>query len=81
MTLLSEEQKQKLLLAWIRVPFVNQTCIWCSACVAICPDVFDLNDDGLSVVKDLASYENFWVDDSITACPVNAISWVVSDVK
>lgn len=75
MSLLSEEQRQKLNQAWIRAPYVNETCIWCSACVAICPDVYDLNDDGLSVVKELSSYENLSVDDSIQACPVNAISW------
>jgi ferredoxin len=43
--------------------------------VAISGDVFDLNDDSLSVVKELTNYENLWVDDSIMACPVNAISW------
>lgn len=75
MTLLTEEQRKKLNEAWIRVPYVNETCIWCSACVAICPDVYDLDDDWLSVVRELENYENMWVDDSIQACPVNAISW------
>lgn len=75
MTLLSEEQRKKLAESWIRAPYVNETCIWCSACVAICPDVYDLDDNGLSVVKELWNYENMWVDDSISACPVNAISW------
>lgn len=73
--LLSEEQIQKLKEAWVRYPDVNETCIWCSACVAISWDVFDLNDEWKSVVIDLPSYENLWVDDSIMACPVNAISW------
>lgn len=75
MTLLTEEQREQLKKAWIRAPYVNETCIWCSACVAISPDVYDLNDDGLSVVKQLDTYENLSVDDSIAACPVNAISW------
>ena len=75
MTLLTDEQRTKLLQSWIRAPYVNQNCIGCSACVAICPDVYDLNDDWLSVVKELQTYENLWVDDSIMACPVNAISW------
>jgi ferredoxin len=26
-------------------PFVNDNCIGCSACVAICSDVFELNDE------------------------------------
>lgn len=73
--LLSEDQIKKLKDAWVRYPDVNETCIWCSACVAISWEVFELNDEGKSVVVDIASYENQWVDDSIMACPVNAISW------
>lgn len=75
MSLLSEEQRKKLSDAGVRSPHVNETCIGCSACVAICPDVYDLDDNGLSVVKELPNYENLSVDDSIQACPVNAISW------
>lgn len=75
MVLLTEEQRKKLKQIWIRYPYVNESCIWCGACVAISSDVFDLNDQGVSVVKQLDNYENLWVDDSIMACPVNAISW------
>jgi ferredoxin len=57
------------------VPYVNETCIGCSACVAISPEVFELNDDGKSEVVALENYEGFDVDDSIAACPVDAISW------
>lgn len=73
--LLTEEQIQKLKSTWVRYPDVNETCIWCSACVAISPDVFDLNDEWKSVVKSIDLYEDLWVDDSIMACPVNAITW------
>ena len=27
---------------------VNESCIGCGACTAVCPEVFDLNDDGLA---------------------------------
>jgi ferredoxin len=74
MTLLSPEQLKKL-----RKPHVNSTCIWCSACTAISGDVFELNDDGLSCVKKRENYEGMDVDDSISACPVNAISWQQAD--
>lgn len=73
--LLTEDQKNKLISAWLRVPQVNETCIWCSACVAISPDVFELNDEGKSEVLSLDNYEELWVDDSIMACPVDAIYW------
>jgi len=75
MTIISEEKAQKLREANIAVPYVNETCIGCSACVAISPDVFELNEDGKSEVIALDNYEGFDVDDSISACPVDAISW------
>lgn len=61
---------------WLkRKPHVNSTCIGCSACTAISGSVFELDENGLSCVMPLASYEGQDVDDSIAACPVNAISW------
>ena len=67
-------------LKWIiRKPHVNSTCIWCSACIAISGEVFDMDDSGLSCVKHRSSYEGMDVDDSISACPVNAISWQEAD--
>jgi len=48
MSLLSDSQLNKL-----RKPHVNSTCIGCSACTAISGDVFELNDQGLSIVKNV----------------------------
>lgn len=75
MTIIREEQVQALRQAGIRVPDVNETCIGCSACVAISGDVFELNDDGKSEVVLRDNYEGCDVDDAIAACPVDAISW------
>ena len=75
MSIISEEQAKKLREAWVQVPHVNETCIGCSACVAISPDVFELNDEGKSEVVARDNYEWLDVDDSIAACPVDAISW------
>ena len=67
-------------LKWtIRKPHVNSTCIGCSACIAISGNVFEFDNDGLSCVRSLPSYEKQDVDDSIAACPVNAISWQEAD--
>lgn len=63
----------------LRKPHVNSTCIGCSACVAISGNVFDLDDNGLSIVQKCETYEGHDVDDAIAACPVNAISWQQSD--
>jgi len=75
MTLLSDEQLEKLLKAWVKAPYVNETCIGCSACVAISPEVFDLDDEWKSRVLECEFYDDKWVDDAISACPVDAISW------
>ena len=73
----SEETKESVIkkLDNIRRPIVNKNCIWCWACIAISPDVFDFNDEWMAEPKILDSYEWKWVDDSISACPVSAISW------
>ena len=76
MTIISEEQVAKLRSAGVAVPDVNETCIGCSACVAISGEVFELNDEGKSEVILRDSYLDLDVDDSIAACPVDAISWV-----
>ena len=75
MTLLTEQQRTKLQESGIKTPHVNETCIGCSACVAIAPEVFELDDNWLSVVLASDSYNKDDVDNSISACPVDAISW------
>lgn len=65
----------------MRKPHVNSTCIWCSACTAISGDIFELDDQWLSRVKMCGTYEWHDVDDSIAACPVNAISWQPADAS
>ena len=75
MPIITQEQKDKLKESQIKYPVVNSSCIGCSACVAISPEVFDLNEEGMSEVIFLDSYEELWVEDSISACPVDAIHW------
>ena len=41
----------------LRKPHVNSTCIGCAACNSISGDVFDMNNDCLSTVKNLPDYE------------------------
>ena len=55
---------------------VNQdACIGCGACQAICLDVFEINDEGLSEVKDdsINDDKKDEVQDAIDACPTGAI--------
>ncbi|MBP9779815.1 ferredoxin [Candidatus Gracilibacteria bacterium] len=73
------DSKLSPLKGMLRKPHVNSTCIGCSVCTSISSEVFELNGDGLSCVKSCSNYESMNVDDSISACPVNAISWQEAD--
>ena len=44
-------------------------CIGCGACAAVYPDTFEINDQGISVVKD----ESTATPDMVDICPVGAI--------
>ena len=57
MTLLTTEQIELLRKNGTRFPDVNETCIGCSACTAISDEVFELNEEGKSVVKAREDYE------------------------
>jgi len=61
----------------MRKPVVDrEKCIGCGACAAICSDVFELASDGKAKVKDdYNGGHDDCVEQSITTCPVNAISW------
>ncbi len=53
---------------------VNDSCIGCGACVAICDQIFDLNDEWKAYVIEWADIQNCdCLDDAIWACPVEAI--------
>lgn len=59
-----------------KIPVVNDNCIWCGACVAVCWDVFEMNDEWKAIVKEGKDTSNSeCIDDSISICPVDAISY------
>lgn len=49
-----------------------EKCIGCGACVALCPDVFELRSDGKSHVKNPRGKCDLKA--AVDACPVGAIS-------
>lgn len=56
-------------------PKVNQEkCTGCGTCVALCPDVFELGEDGKSKVKDPAACEHCDCQAAVESCPEGAIS-------
>lgn len=53
---------------------INDDCMGCESCVELCPDVFEMNDDGdKAVVKDPDSSLDC-VQEAIDSCPAEAIS-------
>lgn len=55
---------------------VNQdACIGCGACPSIAPEIFDLNDEGLSYVKveEIKEEDTESAQDAIDSCPTGAI--------
>ncbi len=49
-------------------------CTGCGLCAQICPDVFELGDDGYAHVISGSDESQDCVDESVDQCPVGAIS-------
>jgi len=49
-------------------------CIGCGSCAAVCPEVFELDDDMKAYVKKGANTSKPCVKEAIETCPVDAIS-------
>lgn len=59
----------------MKVSVEASKCIGCGLCVNSCPDVFELTDDGIAVVKSDADLSSTECDlkDMASQCPVEAI--------
>lgn len=52
---------------------ITDECMGCESCVELCPEVFEMNDDGTkALVKDPHSTAKC-VDEAMETCPVEAI--------
>lgn len=59
-----------------KIPVVDkEKCTGCGTCIALCPDVFVIGDDGKSGVKDAKACANCDCQAAIDSCPEGAISW------
>jgi ferredoxin len=60
----------------VKRPVVDMAdCTLCMGCVAVCPEVFSLNEAGYIAVADLPAYPTALVDEAIKYCPEDAIHW------
>ena len=59
----------------MKVKVNKDACIGCGACAAICDEVFELNDEGLSIAKVEEVKEELQdeVRDAADSCPTGAI--------
>lgn len=60
-----------------RVLVDHDECIGCGQCEQICPEIFELRDDGLAYVINERPSEDLTseADEAIEECPTAAISW------
>lgn len=54
----------------------KKKCIGCGLCVSLCPEVFQLDEEGKSVVKN--SQGKCEVEEAVESCPVGAIEIIVN---
>ena len=53
---------------------VNSNCIGCGLCVSICPEVFEIGDDGLAQpIQEVTETLEKTASQARESCPVNAI--------
>ena len=54
----------------------KEVCIGCELCVEICPEIFEMEDDGLAVAKDSEIPEDLLGDaqEAEESCPTDAIT-------
>lgn len=60
----------------MKVKVNKDICIGCGACQAIVPEVFEIEDDGLAIAKDIEISDDIKEDviDAVEGCPTGAIS-------
>lgn len=59
----------------MKLKVLSDMCIGCGACQAICPDCFEVNDDGVAevIVEEVSEDVKEDAIDALEGCPVSAI--------
>ncbi|MDF1498563.1 MAG: ferredoxin [Patescibacteria group bacterium] len=56
-----------------KIQIDQELCIGCGACVNLCPDTFELQDDGKSKVINEDGCKNCDCEVAVNSCPVGCI--------
>jgi ferredoxin len=60
----------------LRVKVDQELCISCGACIDVCPEVFDWNEDdkAYSIVEEVPADAEDQAAEALESCPTNAIT-------
>lgn len=60
----------------MRVKVDQELCISCGACIDVCPEVFDWNEDDKahSIVEEVPAEMEDQANEALESCPTNAIT-------
>ena len=58
----------------MKVVVNRDNCIGCGACEALYPEVFQIDDEGLSTVINCENVDEAKVSEAVESCPTSAIS-------
>lgn len=56
-----------------KIKIDRDACIGCGSCAAIAPDVFEMDDENKSRIKDPHGADDATIQSAAEACPANAI--------
>jgi ferredoxin len=57
----------------MKIKILREKCISAGTCVAIAPDVFELDDEGKVILKDPKGTDEQTIIDAAKSCPTQAI--------
>jgi len=58
-----------------KIVVIKELCISCGACLAVDEEHFDLNDEGIAIVKHHENIESKSLLEAIDICPTDAIKF------
>jgi ferredoxin len=71
----SEENKRRRTKMAKKLIIDEDLCEGCETCVSLCPDVFELGENGKARIKNPDALESCNIQEAIDSCPVGAIRW------